>query len=776
MEQYLKSYRKAISPPYSRKDLPAILLTLFFFATIPLFVFFLHRPTTFFSNAQSINEVEAETGVLLNGSTVGTDSNASGGQYVQLGTLTANNFQPTAPYFGTFFYPWFKNQTTDGSWSGSTWSDGDAKGAHSPPANWFSNYLPDLDPSEFNPQVELYSSNDYAAFKWQVNKLAEARQEVAISSWWAQNHKTDIAFRNTITDFMNRADNPYPNLRWALYYECEGNASSACGGTSNPSVAKIVSDLNYIADNYVNQPGMLKINAKPVIFVYGDSTDVLNSGSCTDPANTSYSARWAQAKAQAKIPFYIVLKVYSSYSTDVCQPDSWHQYAPATRSGNHGTYSYYVSPGFWRSGDAVRLCRNLNGPAQTNCDSSNPTASIISFGQAITSMVASSTTWRLTETWNEWGEGSAVEPGVPVIQANGSIIALQDPNGVTFGNAYIDVLKNLLPPLEQGTGSPLSTPIPTGPAALSPTPTITITPAPPLPTPTTVAGADPIIAAAGDIACGADSTSATCKEWYTSELLRQINPNAVLLLGDTQYEQGQLQYYLGNDPFCQSNPPRCFNPTWGRFKNIIYPSVGNHEYLTAGATGYFDYFNGLGNATGPAGERTKGYYAFNLGNWRLYAINSNCSKVSCSAGSTQEQWLRNDLAANPHTCTLMYFHHPRWGSQADHISTSVQPLYQAFYDAGGDVILTGHIHFYERFAPQDPNGILDTARGMRQIIVGTGGRNTYNPSTIAANSEVRSSGGTFGVLKATLHPTSYDWQFQPVSPSTFTDSGTTECH
>jgi hypothetical protein len=142
-------------------------------------------------------------------------------------------------------------------------------------------------------------------------------------------------------------------------------------------------------------------------------------------------------------------------------------------------------------------------------------------------------------------------------------------------------------------------------------------------------------------------------------------------------------------------------------------------------------------------------------------------------GSPQEQWLRADLGADSQTCTLAFWHHPLFSSYTS--TTAVRPLFQALYDYNADLVLVGHAHNYERFAPQDPNGTLDTARGIREFVVGTGGRSHHAFSTTAANSEVR-NGDTFGALRLVLHATSYDWTFVPVAGSTFTDSGTTACH
>lgn len=299
------------------------------------------------------------------------------------------------------------------------------------------------------------------------------------------------------------------------------------------------------------------------------------------------------------------------------------------------------------------------------------------------------------------------------------------------------------------------TPLPTS----TPTPTAT-------PIPTLAPGVEPVAAAAGDIVCD-PIVGGSCKHIATSDLVLQINPNAVFALGDNQYESGQYTNFISY-----------YDPSWGRFKGLTHPSVGNHEYLTAGAAGYFDYFNGVGNFSGQAGDRDKGYYSFDIGTWHGIVLNSNCSKVGgCGAGSAQEKWLRADLASHTATCTIAYFHHPRFSSGNHGSQTSVKALWQALYDYNADVVLSGHDHDYERFAPQDPNGTLDLLRGVREFIVGTGGKNHTHLGTSGriANSEVFDD-TSFGVIKLTLHPTSYDWVFIPIPGNSFTDSGTQQCH
>jgi hypothetical protein len=292
---------------------------------------------------------------------------------------------------------------------------------------------------------------------------------------------------------------------------------------------------------------------------------------------------------------------------------------------------------------------------------------------------------------------------------------------------------------------------------------------------TAVAG-DPVIVAAGDIACdptdsgfnGGAGISTRCRMLATSNLILNINPAAVLPVGDTQY------YCGGYTAFLES-----YDLSWGRFKAITHPVVGNHEYLTsggtgcdktnAGAAGYFKYY---GSLAGPSGE---GYYSYDVGTWHLIALNSNCGDVGgCSASSPQGEWLQSDLAAHLNQCILAYWHIPLWSS-GGRASTNSLPLMQQLYNAGADVVLTGHDHDYERFAPQDYNGNLDTTRGIREFVAGTGGSNHTSFTTIAKNSEVRND-TTFGVLKLTLHPASYDWTFVPETAGGFTDSGSNTCH
>jgi chitodextrinase len=273
------------------------------------------------------------------------------------------------------------------------------------------------------------------------------------------------------------------------------------------------------------------------------------------------------------------------------------------------------------------------------------------------------------------------------------------------------------------------------------------------------------VVAVGDISCDPSDpafndtfgTANACHMRATRALVDAIGPEAVLALGDQQEQEGTIEQYMA-----------AYDQVWGVLKPITKPVPGNQEYDSPGAAGYYQYFGAL------AGEPGKGYYSVDIGTWHLIALNSNCAYVSCAAGSAQEQWLRADLAAHPTQCTVAMFHHPRFSSRF-----GTDPAYEAFWEAlddfGADLVLNGHAHFYERFAPQTPGGALDTAGGIRQFVVGTGGASHANFRLSQPNSEVRNN-GTFGVLRLDLLDGGYDWEFVPEAGATFTDAGSGTCH
>lgn len=267
-------------------------------------------------------------------------------------------------------------------------------------------------------------------------------------------------------------------------------------------------------------------------------------------------------------------------------------------------------------------------------------------------------------------------------------------------------------------------------------------------------GGDPVVVAAGDIANCSNE-----EDFLTGHLIDSID-GMVLALGDNVYEVGSIQEY--ND---------CYGPSWGRHKERTRPVPGNHEYGKGNANDYFTWWGDIATPTEP-GCRADcgGYYSFNVGTWHLIALNS---EISDAPDSPQIQWLRQDLAANPTVCTLAYWHRPRFTS-GYHLGGSGQGLWQVLYEYGADLVLVGHDHDYERFAPQGPSGQYEPDRGIREFVVGTGGALLRDFKFIQPNSEVRNS-ETHGVLKLTLRPTSYDWEFIPIPGKTFTDKGSAPC-
>lgn len=263
-----------------------------------------------------------------------------------------------------------------------------------------------------------------------------------------------------------------------------------------------------------------------------------------------------------------------------------------------------------------------------------------------------------------------------------------------------------------------------------------------------------VLVGAGDIADCADLAGAEA----TAKRLEKI-PGTVMAIGDLAYPDGSAANFS------------CYDKTWGRVKSRTRPAPGNHEFHSTGATYYFQYFGAA------AGDPTKGYYSYELGSWHIVVLNSECDQVGgCGAGSAQEKWLRDDLAAHPVACTLAYFHKPLFSSGGKHgDDLTVKPLWDALYQAGADVVVSGHDHDYERFAPQTPEAKPDTARGIREFVVGTGGKNHRPFETPHANSEVRNA-DTFGVLKLTLGDGKYKWEFVPAEGGQFRDVGEATCH
>jgi hypothetical protein len=261
----------------------------------------------------------------------------------------------------------------------------------------------------------------------------------------------------------------------------------------------------------------------------------------------------------------------------------------------------------------------------------------------------------------------------------------------------------------------------------------------------------PILLAAGDIAdCGTGGARLTAR-------LIESSSGTVAAIGDTAYPNGSTADFAN-----------CYQPTWGRFKNRTRPALGNHEYVNAGASAYFAYF---GRKAAPPG----GYYSYRLGSWHVVVVNSNCDQIGgCGPGSAQLRWLQTDLARHPARCTLAYWHSPRFSSGPHGSDASMQPIWAALVKAGADVVLNGHDHLYQRFAPLDAAGQVNPTRGIREFVVGTGGAPLYQAvAQLPASKKIISH---WGVLRLKLAPTRYYWRFLSTPSGRVLDSGSGACH
>ncbi len=266
--------------------------------------------------------------------------------------------------------------------------------------------------------------------------------------------------------------------------------------------------------------------------------------------------------------------------------------------------------------------------------------------------------------------------------------------------------------------------------------------------PTAAPTADAVFVGAGDIA-----DCAKPQDEQTAQLIDKI-PGTVFTAGDDAYPRGTAEDFQ-----------KCYDPTWGRFKARTAPTPGNHEYYSPNAEPYYAYFGAKAGAGG------KGYYSYDLGEWHVVALNSN---IDAKTGSEQEKWLKADLAAHPKACTLAYWHHPVFSSGVHGNDSTMQNIWKTLYAAGVDVVVNGHDHNYERFAPQNPDGKADPQHGIREFVVGTGGAELRDIEKLRPNSEVQNA-TTFGVIKFVLQPKSYSWEFIPIQGQTFTDRGTQSC-
>ena len=551
--------------------------------------------------------------------------------------------------------------------------------------------------TSYHPSAGFYDSGDPASVDRSFDDLRYAGMNALISSWWGPGTPTD----ERLPLLLSRA--PAKGLQVAAYYEKEGPA--------DPSVSELHSDLLALLASATNSASYLRVEGKPVVFVYGGPED-----------GCDMAKRWSQAN---DLGLYLVLKVFKDFRACDAAPQAWHQYAPAARSVTVGSDSVTVSPGFWKKGERTpRLARDL-----------------AAFEQAVIDMAGSGARFQLVSTYNEWGEGTSVESGREWASKSGR-------------GGYLDVLHRRL-------------------------------------------ALDPVVAAAGDIACAShdrsfndgQGTKQNCRMEATSDLLAALDPAVVLPLGDVQYECADSTEFSTS-----------YDKTWGRFKARTRPAIGNHEYGRAcrrnDPSPYFDYFGTS------AGNRYEGWYSYDIGAWHLIALNSECHYGSgrtatggCEAGSPQETWLRQDLAAHRALCTLAYWHEPRWSSGQHGDAQQMATIWNDLVAARADVVLAGHNHVYERFdllgaarqdtstsgnstttgSPSFQQPVLDPT-GVRQFVVGTGGKNHYGFKHPPLRGEQVRNDDVFGVLALTLHPTGYDWRFVPEPGTSFTDMGSDRCH
>ena len=281
----------------------------------------------------------------------------------------------------------------------------------------------------------------------------------------------------------------------------------------------------------------------------------------------------------------------------------------------------------------------------------------------------------------------------------------------------------------------------------------------------------PVIAAAGDIACDplgrfyrrGIGNRYHCRQMMTSSLILKGHYTAVLALGDLQYPDGSLAKFR-----------RSYGQSWGRFKKKTIPVPGNHEFETPHASGYFSYFDGRGNVTGRAGHRRRGWYSRELGRWHVIILNSNCARVRCGPRSRQASWLRRDLNRHPNRCVLAAYHHPRYSSGFHEEDQDVSTFWRILHRAGADVVLNGHDHDYERFAPQGARHRLDRAHGVVEFVVGTGGHSLFQLGRPVPNSRARQD-DRFGFLKLRLGRGRYRWNYKLAPGGRSFDAGSRRC-
>ncbi|NJD58343.1 MAG: DNRLRE domain-containing protein [Anaerolineae bacterium] len=648
----------------------------------------------------------------------------------------SGDIQPGFPIRAVFYYPWFPE-----AWNQQGY-------------NPFTNYTPSLG---------FYDSSSVSTIQKHISNMTYGNISAAILSWWGQGSRTDQRV-GTILGATPGSSNP--NFRWSIYYENES--------LRNPTLAEIQNDLQYIQSHYGSNPSFLRVNGKFVVFVYADATD-----------GCGMADRWVQANNELGHPAYIVLKVFSGYRYCANQPDSWHQYSPAVATDEQKGYSYAISPGFWKKGEAARLARDLT-----------------KWTANVRSMVASGDPWQLVTTFNEWGEGTSVESASEWVSAsgNGQYLDVLHDNGNTVPPPPIPTVQPtntpIFSPTPSRTGtpsSPTSTPIRTStPPGPSPTPTQTATLPGPGPTPTRTStpppGNDPILFFVSDLVSGGSLSRAQAVVNLINNLMSQ-HPNTQMLVasgGDNEQESSPTV----------SNYQNYFGTTFGTFVTQgIYMQVrGNHDIQSAGSytdydgtvhnTGaaYWNYFGANARMHNIEGKKLTDY-SYDLGTWHIIGLD----QLNGSVNQPTLDFLTSDLAAHSSTtCQLVYWHVPTYSSGASHgDSPNLKPLNQAEYNAGVDIQLNGHDHDYQRFYPINPSGTRDDARGITTFVAGIGAEdNRTGSQTSIAQAASAVYMDTFppgtshaiGVIMFTLHANSADYKLYDANNGSVIDQGTVVCH
>jgi Calcineurin-like phosphoesterase len=610
--------------------------------------------------------------------------------------------------------------------------------------------------------------------------LAWARADAAIVRWNGHGTAGDRTFAAVLASIVAT----HAHVRAAaLIDRARGNARA---------------QVRALARQRMKSRGYLRIRSRPAVFV-----------ALADSLRSCAQARRWRAAARG---MWLGQAAFPGYASCRSAADAWFRDAPATRTAR-ASGSFLIRPGYWKnSARAPEVSR-----------------SIVAWRRSIQRMVASRQPLQMIDSLNDWAHGSAIEASAAWASASGFGLYL---DALHAAPPAVPPPGDTPPQTTPGTSNaptvdtPVASNVTTHQATISSTVSAGASPATTWVEygPTTAYGqaTNPVslaagssqkvpvvlsslsaavhyfarvvvfspagrvnspdvafstltetkvvrVATAGDIACdpneanfnGGQGTATACRQFAVSSAILAGGYDAVLPLGDQQYNAGSAAAFAAS-----------YHPSWGRLDSIAHPVVGNHEYGRPAAGPYFQYF---GAAAGTPGQ---GWYSYELGAWHVVALNANCARIAggCGVGSPQELWLRADLAAHPTGCTLAYWHQPLFTSGQEPSTPEVAAFWNDLAAAGAEVVLNGHEHVYERFAPQTPTGQRDDARGIREFVVGTGGENhmSYH-ATPAANTEVRDK-TSFGFLELGLGNGAYSWTFRPTAPDSFTDSGTGTCH